>query len=52
MVGVRLIRRPDQPFQGTGEPGFAPTVAALAAAIHDAGPAPPRHPFTPETLLG
>jgi CO/xanthine dehydrogenase Mo-binding subunit len=50
-VAVELIRRPDAPPLGAGEAAMAPTVAAIAAAIHDAlGVRPRRLPFTPDNL--
>jgi CO/xanthine dehydrogenase Mo-binding subunit len=50
-VAVELIRRPDAPPLGAGEAAMAPTVAAIAGAIHEAlGVRPRRLPFTPENL--
>ncbi|WP_458097429.1 molybdopterin cofactor-binding domain-containing protein [Roseomonas sp. WA12] len=50
-VQVQLIRRPEEPPLGAGEPSFGPTVAALANAIHDAlGIRPRAMPFTAENL--
>ncbi|MBR0672432.1 xanthine dehydrogenase family protein molybdopterin-binding subunit [Neoroseomonas soli] len=50
-VEARLIPRPEMPPLGAGEASLAPTVAAIANAIHDAlGIRPRAMPFTPETL--
>ncbi|WP_424812184.1 molybdopterin cofactor-binding domain-containing protein [Roseococcus sp. YIM B11640] len=50
-VQVKLIDRPEQPPLGVGETTMAPTMAAIASAIHQAlGIWPRRLPFTPENL--
>lgn len=50
-VEARLVERPGQPPVGAGEASLAPTIAAIANAIHDAlGIRPRAMPFTPETL--
>lgn len=50
-VEVALIDRPEERPLGAGEPAFAPTVAAIANAIHDAlGVRPRRMPFTPGNI--
>ena len=50
-VQVELIARPEAPFLGAGEASMGPTIAAIAAAIHDAlGVRPRALPFTPETI--
>lgn len=50
-VEARLIPRPELPPLGAGEAALAPTVAAIANAIHDAlGVRPRAMPFTPENL--
>lgn len=50
-VTTRLITRPEQPPLGAGEASMAPTIAAIAAAIHGVlGVRPGRLPFTPENL--
>lgn len=50
-VEARLIPRPDLPPLGAGEASLAPTIAAIANAIHDAlGIRPRTMPFTPGNL--
>jgi CO/xanthine dehydrogenase Mo-binding subunit len=50
-VEVALIPRPELPFLGAGEASMGPTIAAIAAAIHDAlGVRPRALPFTAENL--
>jgi len=50
-VAVKLIECPESPPLGAGEASMGPTIAAIAAAIHQAlGVRPQRLPFTPETL--
>jgi CO/xanthine dehydrogenase Mo-binding subunit len=52
-VAVELVvpLAPDAPPLGAGEASMAPTVAAIAGAIHEAlGVRPRRLPFTPENL--
>jgi CO/xanthine dehydrogenase Mo-binding subunit len=50
-VETRLIARPDEKPLGAGEASLAPTIAAIANAIHDAlGIRPRAMPFTPENL--
>ncbi|WP_207536779.1 xanthine dehydrogenase family protein molybdopterin-binding subunit [Sabulicella rubraurantiaca] len=50
-VMVKLITRPEEPPLGAGEPSVAPTIAAIANAVHQAlGIRPTRMPFTPENL--
>jgi CO/xanthine dehydrogenase Mo-binding subunit len=50
-VEVALLDRPEERPLGAGEPAFAPTVAAIANAIHDAlGVRVRRMPFTPENI--
>ena len=52
-VEVNLIVRPEAPPLGAGEASMAPSIAAIAGAIHQAlGVRPSRLPFTPENLLG
>ena len=50
-VETRLVPRPDAPPLGAGEASLAPTIAAIANAIHDAlGIRPRAMPFTPDNL--
>jgi CO/xanthine dehydrogenase Mo-binding subunit len=50
-VEVAFIDRPEEPFLGAGEASMAPTIAAIAAAVHDAlGVRPRALPFTPENI--
>ncbi|MDB5382598.1 MAG: molybdopterin-binding domain of aldehyde dehydrogenase family protein [Rhodospirillales bacterium] len=50
-VAVALMDRPEMPPLGAGEPAFAPTVAAIANAIHAAlGVRPRAMPFTAANL--
>lgn len=50
-VQVKLVPRPEEPPLGVGETSVAPTVAAIASAIHQAlGIRPDRLPFTPDNL--
>ncbi|WP_198375796.1 xanthine dehydrogenase family protein molybdopterin-binding subunit [Neoroseomonas rubea] len=50
-VETRLIARPEAPPLGAGEASLAPTIAAIANAIHDAlGIRPRAMPFTPDTI--
>ena len=50
-VEVAMLNHPEAPFLGAGEASMAPTIAAIAAAIHDAlGIRPHALPFTPENL--
>ncbi|CAH0234355.1 xanthine dehydrogenase family protein molybdopterin-binding subunit [Roseomonas sp. CECT 9278] len=50
-VETRLIARPEEKPLGAGEASLAPTIAAIANAIHDAlGIRPRAMPFTPENL--
>jgi CO/xanthine dehydrogenase Mo-binding subunit len=50
-VEVALLDRPEERPLGAGEPAFAPTIAAIANAIHDAlGVRPRRMPFTPANI--
>ena len=50
-VQLHLAHRPVEPPLGAGEPSVAPTIAAIANAIHAAlGIRPDRLPFTPENL--
>jgi CO/xanthine dehydrogenase Mo-binding subunit len=50
-VRTELIDRPDAPFLGAGEASMAPTIAAIAAGIHDAlGVRPRALPFTPDNV--
>lgn len=50
-VQVELVARPEAPFLGAGEAAMSPTIAAIAAAIHDAlGVRPRALPFTPENI--
>lgn len=50
-VAVELLAPPDTPPLGAGEASMGPTVAAVAAAIHDAlGVRPRRLPFTPDNI--
>jgi CO/xanthine dehydrogenase Mo-binding subunit len=50
-VEAVLVSRPEAPPLGAGECTIGPTVAAIAAAIHDAlGVRPQAMPFTPENL--
>jgi CO/xanthine dehydrogenase Mo-binding subunit len=50
-VEVRLVPRPEEPPLGAGEAALGPTIAAIAAAIHDAlGVRPRALPFTPEAI--
>lgn len=51
-VDVKLIARPEAAPLGAGEASMAPTIAAIAGAIHQAlGVRPDRLPFTPENLV-
>ncbi len=51
VVEARLIPRPELPPLGAGEASLAPTIAAIANAIHDAlGIRPRTMPFTPGNL--
>lgn len=51
MIEVALMDRPEERPLGAGEPAFAPTIAAIANAIHDAlGVRPRRMPFTPANI--
>jgi CO/xanthine dehydrogenase Mo-binding subunit len=50
-VTVDLVARPDSPPLGAGEASMAPTIAAIAGAIHEALAVRPRRlPFTPDNL--
>jgi CO/xanthine dehydrogenase Mo-binding subunit len=50
-VSVKLVPRPEQPPLGVGETSMAPTIAAIALAIHQVlGIRPDSLPFTPENL--
>ena len=50
-VEVALLDRPEERPLGAGEPAFAPTIAAIANAIHGAlGVRPRRMPFTPANI--
>ena len=50
-VETRLVARPEMPPLGAGEASLAPTIAAIANAIHDAlGIRPRAMPFTAENL--
>ncbi|WP_431302240.1 molybdopterin cofactor-binding domain-containing protein [Sediminicoccus sp. BL-A-41-H5] len=50
-VQVNLIARPEAPPLGAGEASMAPSIAAIASAIHQALGVRPSHlPFTPENL--
>jgi CO/xanthine dehydrogenase Mo-binding subunit len=50
-VEVALLPRPEMPFLGAGEASMGPTIAAIAAGIHDAlGVRPRALPFTPEAI--
>jgi CO/xanthine dehydrogenase Mo-binding subunit len=50
-IAAELIARPDEPPLGAGETSLAPTIAAIAAAIHDAlGVRPRTMPFTSENI--
>jgi CO/xanthine dehydrogenase Mo-binding subunit len=50
-VAAELVARPEEAPLGAGEASLGPTIAAIAAAIHDAlGIRPRAMPFTPETL--
>jgi CO/xanthine dehydrogenase Mo-binding subunit len=50
-VRVELVAPPDAPPLGAGEASMGPTIAAIAAAIHEAlGARPRRLPFTPHNL--
>jgi CO/xanthine dehydrogenase Mo-binding subunit len=50
-VQVAFIDRPEEPFLGAGEASMAPTIAAIAAAVHDAlGVRPRALPFTPDNI--
>ncbi|MXP62674.1 xanthine dehydrogenase family protein molybdopterin-binding subunit [Roseomonas sp. M0104] len=50
-VEARLLSRPEEPPLGAGECSMGPTIAAIAAAIHDAlGVRPRALPFTPDNL--
>jgi len=50
-VQVKLVPRPEQAPLGVGETSMAPTIAAIALAIHQAlGIRPDSLPFTPENL--
>ena len=51
-VETRLIPRPEEKPLGAGEASLAPTIAAIANAIHDAlGIRPRAMPFTPGNLV-
>ncbi|MEO3470687.1 molybdopterin cofactor-binding domain-containing protein [Roseomonas sp. CAU 1739] len=51
IVAARLIPRPDLPPLGAGEASLAPTIAAIANAIHDAlGIRARTMPFTPGNI--
>jgi CO/xanthine dehydrogenase Mo-binding subunit len=50
-VQVELVAPPDAPPLGAGEASMAPTIAAIAGAIHGAlGVRPRRLPFTPDNI--
>ena len=50
-MGVCPLARPEASFLGAGEASMGPTIAAIAAGIHDAlGVRPRALPFTPETI--
>ncbi len=50
-VAVELVAPPGAPPLGAGEASMGPTIAAIAAAIHEAlGVRPRRLPFTPDNL--
>ena len=50
-VEIAILDRPEEPFRGAGEASMGPTIAAIAAAIHDAlGVRPRRLPFDAESI--